>query len=141
MNICEFPTGTHAHSLLQGDPKGLVGSLSWSASRAGLMALGMYLAGERKALLKKAIVGSLGVEAVVLGSVALTGDVPSAKAALHGGILPVAGTYLARSAAIYASLRLAGQRDHAWRNALAGAAVIELTVLAWAKRCRDYGGT
>jgi len=139
MRPCDFPTGRHAAALLQGKAEGVVGSAAWTASRAGLLALGMYLAGERESLLKKSIVGSVCVEAVVIGSVLLTGDVPSARAAVSANPLAIAATYLARSAAIAGSLHLAGEREHIWRNALAGAAVVELTVLAWAHRCRTYG--
>lgn len=136
---CAFPSGEYAKALLNGEPGGLAGSIEWSVSRAVLLSLGMALAGERTRVVKKAIAGSLGVEAVVIASVLGCGEaqVPSAAAALDGNLLHVLITYLARSSVVAGSLYLAGEREHVWRNALAGCAVIEFVVLRWAAQCRQ----
>lgn len=136
---CKFPSGEHAKALIHGEKGGLSGSLAWSARRAALIAAGMYLAGERNNVVKKAIVGSLGVEAMVIACVVAFGEaeVPSAKAALDGDPLQVLATYLIRSSVVAGSLYLAGERDNLWRNSLAGCAAIEAVVLYWAKQCRD----
>lgn len=140
MVLSEFPTGRHAQALLRGEASGLVGSIAWTASRSALLALGMYLAGERKNVVKKAVVGSLAVEAMVIASVAAVGDVPSARAALSEDPLMILATYLARSSIVAGSLYLAGERDNLWRNSLAGCAVIEVAVLRWAKQQREERG-
>lgn len=136
---CLFPSGQHAKEMLHGEQGGVSGSLAWSAWRAGLLALGMYLGGERKGLLKKAAVGSLGVEALVVACVAASDNptLPSAQAAMAGDPLAILATYLTRSSVVAASLYLSGQREHVWRNALAGAAAVEASVLVWASHCRD----
>ena len=136
---CVFPSGEHAKALLRGEPGGLRGSVEWSLRRAALIAGCMYLAGERDKVLKKALIGSLGVEAMVLACVAAFGEaeVPSATAAIKGEPLGILFTYLVRSSVVASSLYLAGERDNLWRNSLAGCAAIEAVVLAWAKQCRD----
>jgi hypothetical protein len=138
---CKFPSGEGALALLQGRPGGLVASAWWTAQRAALLAAGIYALGERERVWKKALIGSLVVEAVVIASVAAGGKalVPSAAAALNGGPVAILGTYLARSALVAGGLYAAGERKNAIRNGLAGCAAIELVVLAWAKRCKNGG--
>ena len=135
---CVFPSGEHAKALLNGEPGGLAGSVEWSLRRAALIGIGMSLAGERDRVVKKAIIGSLGVEAMVIACVIGFGEaeVPSAKAALDGNPLQILMTYLIRSSVVAGSLYLAGERDNLWRNSLAGCAAIEAVVLYWASQCR-----
>lgn len=136
---CEFPSGVAALRLVQGEPGGLTSSIDWTLRRSTLLLAGMYLAGERERLLKKALVGSLAVEAVVIADVAIRqhSTVTSARAVLAGNPLAIAATYLGRSTAVAAGLYLAGERRNVWRNAFAGCALIEATVLGWAAQCRQ----
>jgi hypothetical protein len=57
----------------------------------------------------------------------------SSLAALSGSPAAILTTWLARAGLAWAGLQLAGQKRHAWRNALAGTAAIEVAVLLWAK--------
>ena len=103
------------------------------------MWLGMRLAGEREHTVKRALVGSAGVQAMVLGYVALAKDptLPSGEAAVESDLTSILATYAARTGVIALSLHLAGYDDRLWRNALAGAAAIELSVLVWAAQQRQ----
>lgn len=60
-------TQQHVARFLQGDVKGLVPITEDVTIRAAEIALGMYLAGTRKDLVKDSIAGSLAVEALILG--------------------------------------------------------------------------
>lgn len=135
---CAFPSGEHAKALIEGKPGGLAGSIEWSLRRSMLLALGMYAAGERNQVVKKAVIGSVGVEAMVIACVLAYGkaEPPSATAALDGDVLKILATYLVRSSVVAGSLYLAGEKDNVWRNAFAGCAAIETVVLYWAAQCR-----
>ena len=135
----DFPSAQAAADCLQGVPGGCLRSLGWTAARAGLLAGGMMLAGERKDLWRKVRAGSLGVQAWLMIETALRerkGQVSSSLAALEGHPAGVLATWMGRSLLVWLSLQLAGQKRHAWRNAFAGTAAIEAAVLLWAKENR-----
>lgn len=97
------------------------------------------LAGERHDLWKKVRAGSLGVQAWLMIETSLReqkGQVSSSLAALGGHPAGVLATWMGRSLLVWLSLQLAGQKRHAWRNALAGTAAIEVAVLTWARENR-----
>lgn len=135
-----LPSGQIAQKALHGDTDALLASAAWTVRRAGLIWLGMHLSGERHDTFKKAWIGAAGVQALVFSVVALSGSpvLPSGEAALEADLPAIVVTYAARSAVIALSLYLAGYRERLWRNAFAGAAAIELSVLTWAayKRSR-----
>jgi hypothetical protein len=123
--------------MLDGDIGGLLHSLLWTGYRTALIATGMYMSGEREDLLQKGLAGSLAVQAFVTSWAAFgppneRATLPSYSAALSGKASLIAGTYLARSALIYTGLRIAGKKKRSVVNALAGAAIIELSVLSTA---------
>jgi hypothetical protein len=99
----------------------------------------MRLAGERQDTVKKALIGALGVEALVFSYVALADDavLPSGEAAVEADLPGILTTYAARASVIALSLHLAGYNDRLWRNSLASAAAIEASVLVWASRQRE----
>ena len=137
----DFPSAQAAADCLAGVQGGCVRSAGWTLKRTALLATGMYLAGERHDLWKKVRAGSLAVQAIVMVDTALRspekrGQVLSSLAALSGSPLAIVATWLGRSAIVWAGLQLAGQKRHAWRNALAGTAAIEVAVLLWAKENR-----
>lgn len=136
---CVFPSGEHAKAMLRGDEGGVRGTVEWTLRRTALIAAGMWLAGERNQVLKKALIGSLGVEAMVIACVLAFGEaeVPSATAAINGQPVGILFTYLVRSSVMASALYLGGERENLWRNSLAGCAAIEAVVLAWAKGCRE----
>lgn len=136
-----FPSAQAATECLEGVPGGCVRSLGWTLKRTALLATGMYLAGERRDLWKKVRAGSLAVQAIVMVDTALRppekrGQVLSSLAALDGSPLAILATWVGRSAIVWAGLQMAGQKRHAWRNAFAGTAAIEVAVLMWAKENR-----
>lgn len=61
-----LPSGTSAASLVAGDWGALPLAVLHTALRAGLVGAGLYAAGERAAVVKKAVAGSLAIEAFVL---------------------------------------------------------------------------
>lgn len=132
-----FPPSDAARRMLDGNLGGLVESLAWTAARAGLLSAGMYVAGERDELWRKAFAGSLAVEAFVVGWALIApadqrSSVPSYNIALNGSPLAIAGTFAARSAIVYGGMRAGGYHRKALRNALAGTAAIEAAVLVYA---------
>lgn len=137
-----FPTSLAARQCINMDVEGCTSSIGWTITRALSVAAGMWLAGERDNLWGKAMAGSLAVETFVVAWSAThmneaTATLPSATAALSGDPTSILLTYLARSSMVYAGLNLAGYKRHSIRNALAGVAMIELSVLAWARRAND----
>jgi hypothetical protein len=94
----------------------------------------MKIAGEKDRLVKRALVGSAAVQAAIFLWSKIEGNMdkplPSIKAVAEKDLLRMAATYLMRSGVVYAGLRLAGFRKNAWRDALAGCAVTEATVIA-----------
>lgn len=133
-----LPSGLVAQAALRGEKGAWVESAGWTLRRAAILWLGMTLFGERKDTAKRALAGSVGVEALVFGYVALAKDptLPSGEAAVESDLASILATYAARSGVIALSMHLAGYEDNLWRNALAGAAAIELSVLLWAAKQR-----
>lgn len=132
---------------MQGDLDGCASSAGVVVTRAMLLAAGMAAAGERKGLVRKAIAGSLAVHTFVWlwsASNLIGGEratLPSSEAVLQGHPLSILYTYLARSMMVGTGLYLARQRDNLTRNALAGTAAIEISVLLWAHRTKATEGS
>ena len=61
-----LPSVVAAEDFLRGKPGGLVSVVSSTAGRAGIIFAGLYLAGERKRLLRYALAGALAIELFVL---------------------------------------------------------------------------
>ncbi len=137
-----FPTAVSARRMLDGEVKGFVGSVGWTLWRSVLIGAGMYLGGEREGLPAKALAGSVAVEAFVIGWVATAPEgksriLPSYEAVLSGDTSRIFATYLARAGLIYGGLHLLRNRKRAFRNALAGAAAIEASVVLHARRAKQ----
>lgn len=136
-----FPTSLAARRCINLDFEGCTSSIGWTITRALSLAAGMWLAGEREKIWRKSLAGSLAVETFVVAWSAAhmdeaTATLPSATAMLSGDSASILLTYLIRSSMVYAGLNLAGYKRHSIRNALAGVAMIELSVWAWARRAR-----
>jgi hypothetical protein len=139
--ISTLPTADSAYRMLQGDVGGLIDSAAWTLWRAVLTGAGMYVGGEREDVVTKALIGSLAVEAFVVVWAATAAEerartLPSYEAALSGEAHRILLTYFARAGLIYGGLRLCGRRKRAFRNALAGAAAIETSVLLRARQVK-----
>jgi hypothetical protein len=65
-----LPSSTAAADLIAGKPGGLTAVVTSTALRAGLIAAGLAIAGERKRLLKYSVFSALAIEAFVLAYVA-----------------------------------------------------------------------
>lgn len=134
-----LPSAKDTSDCLEGTDGACVRMLGWTLMRAATMAAGMAAAGERDHLWKKVQAGSLGVQAWMLLETRMRngqGMVSSSIAALDGSPAGILVTWLGRSLLVWTSLQLTGQGRNAWRNALAGAAAIEVAVLMWAKENR-----
>ena len=130
-----FPTSVSARQCIRGE--GCGETLYWVLRRTALIASGMRLAGEDKDLVKKALAGSIAVQTFVMAWTAANMDkpeptLPSGDAAISGNLSAILVTYFARSAMVASGLYLAGYRKNIARNALAGTAAIEASVLLWA---------
>ena len=130
----DFSTSLAARKCLTGDQAGCVESVGWIFVRASALGLGMFLAGEREHLLARAIIGSLAVQTFVVGWSATHLDephatLPSWDAAKSGDPVKILLTYLARASMVAAALTWGGYSRHAWRNAFAGVAMIEASIL------------
>lgn len=60
-------------------------------------------------------------------------SLPSGEVAVKGDVMGILGTYAARSAIVGAGLWLSGDRKNLMRNTLISTAMIQATVLLWAK--------
>lgn len=130
-----FPSSISARKCIRGE--GCGETAYWILRRTALIATGMRLAGEKQDLVKKAFAGSLAVQTFVMAWTAAHMDdpepsLPSGDAAESGNIPAILVTYFTRSAMVASGLYLAGYRKNLARNALAGTAAIEATVLLWA---------
>lgn len=133
-----FPSAQAAADCLGGVPGGCLNSAGFVLWRMALLGTGMALAGERHQLFRKVRAASLAIQTVVMVDTLLRpkeerGQVLSSLAALSGSPAAIIATWLARAGLAWAGLQLAGQKRHAWRNALAGTAAIEAAVLLWAR--------
>jgi hypothetical protein len=134
--MTDFPSSVAARKCLQG--QGCGDSVYWVLRRTLLINGGLRLAGERKKTLKKALYGSLAVQAFVMAWTASHMDeekasLPSGETALSGNAFEILGTYLTRSVIVGTGLWLGGERKNLIRNTLASTAMIQATVLLWAK--------
>jgi hypothetical protein len=60
-------------------------------------------------------------------------SLPSGEVAVAGDAVGILGTYLLRSAIVGTGLWLSGERKNLTRNTLISTAMIQATVLLWAK--------
>jgi hypothetical protein len=131
-----FPSSVAARKCLQGE--GCSETVYWVLRRTLLINSGLRLAGERKNTLKKSLYASLAVQAFVFAWTASHMDepvasLPSGETAIGGNAFEILGTYLTRSAIVGTGLWLGGERKNLVRNTLAGTAMIQATVMLWAK--------
>jgi len=131
-----FPSSVAARKCLKGE--GCADSVYWVLRRMLLINSGLRLAGEKEKLWKKSLYGSLAVQAFVTAWTAAHMDepvasLPSGEVAVKGDAMGILGTYLVRSAIVGTGLWLSGDRKHMLRNTLVSTAMIQATVLLWAK--------
>ena len=131
-----FPSSVAARKCLKGE--GCADSVYWVLRRMLLINSGLRLAGEKEKLWKKSLYGSLAVQAFVTAWTAAHMDesvasLPSGEVAVKGDAMGILGTYLVRSAIVGTGLWLSGDRKHLLRNTLVSTAMIQATVLLWAK--------
>ena len=131
-----FPSSVAARKLLKGE--NYTDSAYWVLRRTLLIRSGLSLAGEKKNIWKKSLYGSLAVQAFVTAWTATHMDepvasLPSGEVAVQKDVLGILGTYLLRSAIVGTGLWLSGERKNLTRNTLISTAMIQATVLFWAK--------
>lgn len=134
--MTSFPSSVAARKCLKGE--GCADSVYWILRRMLLINSGLRLAGEKEKLWKKSLYGSLAVQAFVTAWTAAHMDepvasLPSGEVAVKGDVMGILGTYLVRSAIVGTGLWLSGDRKHLMRNTLVSTAMIQATVLLWAK--------
>ena len=134
--MTSFPSSESARKCLRGE--GCADSVYWVIRRTLLLNSGLRLAGEKKDLWKKSLYGSLAVQAFVMAWTATHMDepvasLPSGEVAVKGDLSGILGTYLGRSAIVGTGLWLGGERKNLLRNTLISTAMIQATVLLWAK--------
>ena len=131
-----FPSSVAARKLLKGE--NYTDSAFYVLRRTLLIRSGLRLAGEEKDLWKKSLYGSLAVQAFVTAWTAAHMDepvasLPSGEVAVAGDAAGILGTYLLRSAIVGTGLWLSGERKNLTRNTLISTALIQASVLLWAK--------
>ena len=131
-----FPSSVAARKLIKGE--NYTESAYWVLKRTLLIRSGLSLAGEKKGIWKKSLYGSLAVQAFVTAWTATHMDepvasLPSGEVAVQKDVLGILGTYLLRSAIVGTGLWLSGERKNLTRNTLISTAMIQATVLFWAK--------
>ena len=131
-----FPSSVAARKLLKGES--YTESAYWVLKRTLLIRSGLSLAGEKKGIWKKSLYGSLAVQAFVTAWTATHMDepvasLPSGEVAVQKDVLGILGTYLLRSAIVGTGLWLSGERKNLTRNTLISTAMIQASVLLWAK--------
>jgi len=134
--MTSFPSSESARKCLRGE--GCADTVYWIIRRALLLNSGLRLAGEKKDLWKKSFYGSLAVQAFVMAWTTTHMDepvasLPSGEVAVKGDAMGILGTYLGRSAIVGTGLWLGGERKNLLRNTLISTAMIQATVLLWAK--------
>ena len=134
--MTSFPSSESARKCLRGE--GCADSVYWVIRRTLLLNSGLRLAGEKKDLWKKSLYGSLAVQAFVMAWTAThmnepVASLPSGEVAVKGDAMGILGTYLGRSAIVGTGLWLGGERKNLLRNTLISTAMIQATVLLWAK--------
>jgi hypothetical protein len=131
-----FPSSVAARKLIKGES--YTESAYWVLKRTLLIRSGLSLAGEKKGIWKKSLYGSLAVQAFVTAWTATHMDepvasLPSGEVAVQKDVLGILGTYLLRSAIVGTGLWLSGERKNLTRNTLISTAMIQASVLLWAK--------
>jgi hypothetical protein len=131
-----FPSSVAARKLIKGE--NYTDSVFYVLRRTLLIRSGLRLAGEEKDLWKKSLYGSLAVQAFVTAWTATHMDepvasLPSGEVAVAGDAVGILGTYLLRSAIVGTGLWLSGERKNLTRNTLISTALIQASVLLWAK--------
>lgn len=131
-----FPSSVAARKLIKGES--YTESAYWVLKRTLLIRSGLTLAGEKKGIWKKSLYGSLAVQAFVTAWTATHMDepvasLPSGEVAVQKDVLGILGTYLLRSAIVGTGLWLSGERKNLTRNTLISTAMIQASVLLWAK--------
>ena len=131
-----FPSSVAARKLIKGES--YTESAYWVLKRTLLIRSGLSLAGEKKGIWKKSLYGSLAVQAFVTAWTATHMDepvasLPSGEVAVQKDVLGILGTYLLRSAIVGTGLWLSGERKNLTRNTLISTALIQASVLLWAK--------
>jgi hypothetical protein len=131
-----FPSSVAARKLLRSE--NYTDSVFYVLRRTLLIRSGLRLAGEEKDLWKKSLYGSLAVQAFVTAWTATHMDepvasLPSGEVAVAGDAVGILGTYLLRSAIVGTGLWLSGERRNLTRNTLISTALIQASVLLWAK--------
>ena len=131
-----FPSSVAARKLIKGES--YTESAYWVLKRTLLIRSGLTLAGEKKGIWKKSLYGSLAVQAFVTAWTATHMDepvasLPSGEVAVAGDAVGILGTYLLRSAIVGTGLWLSGERKNLTRNTLISTALIQASVLLWAK--------
>lgn len=131
-----FPSSVAARKCLNGE--GCADTVYWILRRMLLINSGLRLAGEKEKLWKKSLYGSLAVQAFVTAWTAAhmkepVASLPSGDVAVKGDVMGILGTYAVRSAIVGTGLWLSGDRKHLLRNTLISTAMIQATVLLWAK--------
>lgn len=131
-----FPSSVAARKLINGE--NYTDSAYYVLRRTLLIRSGLSLAGEKKGIWKKALYGSLAVQAFVTAWTATHMDepvasLPSGEVAVQKDVLGILGTYLLRSAIVGTGLWLSGERKNLTRNTLISTAMIQASVLLWAK--------
>ena len=134
--MINFPSSVAARKCLNGE--GCGDTVYWVLRRMLLINSGLRLAGEKENLWKKSLYGSLAVQAFVTAWTATHMDepvasLPSGEVAVQKDVLGILGTYLLRSAIVGPGLWLSGERKNLTRNTLISTAMIQATVLFWAK--------
>lgn len=71
-----LPSSTAAADFLDGKPGGLASVVTSTALRAGLIAVGLLVVGQRKGVVKGAIGGAIAIEAFVLTYIAANRKTP-----------------------------------------------------------------
>lgn len=128
-----FPTALAARECLNGD---CTKAALWTAKRAAMLGLGMYMFGQSKDLPKRAIAGSLAVQTFVMAWTYFTRNqdkatLPSVDAVESGNMLDVLATYGVRSTMVALGMYAAGVRTDLVRDALAGTAMVEMSIIFW----------
>ncbi len=134
--MTSFPSSESTRKCLRGE--GCADSVYWVIRRTLLLNSGLRLAGEKEHLWRKSLYGSLAVQAFVMAWTAAhmkdpVASLPSGEVAVKGDVMGILGTYLARSAIVGTGLWLGGERKNLLRNTLISTAMIQATVLLWAK--------
>ena len=108
----------------------------WTAGRTLELWAGMKMAGEKDRVIERALAGSVAVQAVITGWMLYAKNrpdvkLPSIEAVQRRDLFGMVATYILRSTIVGVGMAVAGFRDNIIRNALAGGAVIEASVIAF----------